>query len=133
MERLTLEETDRAMRAARAKVAELGIKVAIAIVDDHGDLLAFVRTDGAPWRTAHIAQGKAAASAAWDASSADLRERWDQPVMRTLVMAEGGRMVPSQGALPIHRAGVLVGAIGASGARPEQDEAVCAAAIVALA
>jgi uncharacterized protein GlcG (DUF336 family) len=44
----------------------------------------------------------------------------------------GAPLFPAQGALPIHLDGVLVGAIGASGAPSAIDEAVIAEAIGAI-
>ena len=133
MQSLTLDEAVSMLSAGRSKAAELGIAVSIAVLDPRGDLVALHRMDGARWRSVPISQGKAAASAAWDMPSGDLRDRWDQPVVRALSMMENGRLIPWQGALPIRRAdGTMIGAIGVSGARPEQDEAVATAGLAVL-
>ena len=134
MEPLTQEEATRMLAAAVAKAKEMAIKpVTIAIVDPRGDLIALTRMDDALWRTVPVSQGKAAASAAFDAPSGDLKDRWESPVVRALSMMENGRLIPWQGALPIKRAdGTLVGAIGASGAASDEDEAVSAAGIAVL-
>lgn len=133
MTSLTLDESLRMLEAARAKAAEIGVRVAIAVLDPRGDLVALHRMDGALWRSVPISQGKAAASAAWDAPSGDLADRWDQPVVRALSMMEQGRIIPWQGALPVRRPdGAMIGAIGVSGARPAQDEEVAAAGLAAL-
>lgn len=130
---LTLDESLRMLEAARAKAADIGVRVAIAVLDPRGDLVALHRMDGALWRSVPISQGKAAASAAWDAPSGDLADRWDQPVVRALSMMEQGRIIPWQGALPVRRPdGAMIGAIGVSGARPAQDEEVAAAGLAAL-
>ena len=130
---LTLDESLRMLEAARAKAAEIGVRVAIAVLDPRGDLVALHRMDGALWRSVPISQGKAAASAAWDAPSGDLADRWDQPVVRALSMMEQGRIIPWQGALPVRRPdGAMIGAIGVSGARPAQDEEIAAAGLAAL-
>ncbi len=48
-------------------------------------------------------------------------------------MMENGRLIPWQGALPVRRAdGAMVGAIGVSGARPDEDEEVAATGLAAL-
>ncbi len=132
MARLTLDDAQAMLAAARRRAEELGIKVTVAILDPRGDLVALHRMDGALWRTVPIAQGKAAASAAWDAPSGDLKDRWDQPVVRALSMMEQGRIIPWQGALPIHMDDLLVGAIGVSGAKPADDEEVARAGLEAL-
>ena len=133
MNPLTLDEAVAMLTAGRAKAEELGVRVSIAVLDPRGDVVALHRMDGALWRSVPISQGKAAASAAWDTPSGDLRDRWDQPVVRALAMMENGRLIPWQGALPIRRAdGTMVGAVGVSGARPNEDEEVAAAGLAAL-
>ena len=134
MEPLTQDEATRMLAAAVTKAKETAINpVSIAIVDPRGDLVALTRMDGALWRTVPVSQGKAAASAAFDAPSGDLKDRWDMPVFRALSMMEDGRLIPWQGALPIKRGdGILLGAIGTSGAKSEEDEAVSAAGIAAI-
>ena len=130
MEQLKLDEAMRMISASVQKAEELGIRVCISILDPRGDIIAVTRMDGALWRTVPISQGKAAASAAWDMPSGDLKDRCDQPVVRALSMMENGRLIPWQGALPIRREdGTLVGAIGVSGAKPDQDELVAKSAI----
>ena len=133
MEPLTLDEAIRMLVAARAKATELGLKVSIAVLDPRGDLIALHRLDGALWRTVPIAQGKAAASAAWDKPSGELKDRWHQPVVRALSMMERGRLIPWPGALPIRRAdGTMIGAIGVSGASAADDELIAAAGLGVL-
>ena len=132
MSALTLDEAVRMLGAAVKTAGEMDVNVAIAILDPRGDLVALHRMDGALWRTVPISQGKAAASAAWDAPSGDLRDRWDQPVLRALSMMENGRLIPWQGAVPVRRGEELVGAVGVSGARPEQDEDIAKAGLAAL-
>jgi uncharacterized protein GlcG (DUF336 family) len=133
MEPLTLKESMRMIEAGLEKAGEMGIKVAIAVLDPRGDLIALARMDGSLWRSVPISQGKAAASAAFNAPSGELTARWDQPVVRALAMSENGRLIPWQGALPIHRAdGTLVGSIGVSGAKSDEDEAVAAVGIATL-
>ena len=134
MQPLTLVEANRMLAAAVAKATEMKINpCTIAILDPRGELIALNRMDNALWRSVPISQGKAAASAAFDAPSGDLTERWGTPVVRGLSMMENGRLIPWQGALPIKRAdGIMLGAIGVSGAKSDEDEAVAAAGLAAL-
>ena len=131
MSALTLDEAVRMLGAAVKAAEGMDVKVAIAVLDPRGDLVALHRMDGALWRSVPISQGKAAASAAWDAPSGDLRERWDQPVLRALSRMENGRLIPWPGAVPVRHGGELVGAVGVSGARPEQDEEIAKAGVAA--
>jgi hypothetical protein len=75
---------------------------------------------------------KAAASAAYVAPTRELHGGADGPVMRSLVGYTGGYMTPQQGGLPIQPGAVLSGAIGVSGAKSEEDEAIAQAGIDAL-
>ena len=119
---------------ARAAADELGVPMAIAVMDPGGHLLALVRMDGAPWITATVAQGKAWTSAAYGTPSAAQKEK-----MATMPNFAGalttmtlGAYTPQTGAVPVYRGGVLLGAVGASGGTGEQDEAVATAAVTAL-
>jgi glc operon protein GlcG len=84
--------------------------------------MAFNRMDGAIWASAYGSQGKAIASAAFGRPSGQLTERADHPTLRGIVAAEGGHMFLGQGAVPIIRDGVVIGACGVGGGTAEQDE-----------
>ena len=122
MATLTLEEAGQIIIAALQKGAELGANLSISVVDGRGDLIALARADGASWRTPYISQGKAVASATWGLSSADMAARAHEPIFQGFMALQSGRFIPGQGALPIYKNGHLVGAAGASGGSPQQDE-----------
>ena len=122
MATLTLEDAQRVISGAQAKMDEMGVKLTISVVDGRGDLIALARVDGASWRTPYISQGKAVASATWGISSADMAARWSEPIFPGFMALQGGRFIPSQGALPIYKYGELVGAAGGSGGTPQEDE-----------
>ena len=60
MSALTLDEAVRMLDAAVKTAEEMDVKVAIAVLDPRGDLIALHRMDGALWRSVPISQGKAA-------------------------------------------------------------------------
>ena len=122
MATLTLAEAQQVLEGAQSKMDEIGVKLTVSIVDGRGDLIALARVDGASWRTPYISQGKAVASATWGLSSADMAARWNEPIMPGFMALQGGRFIPSQGALPIYKDGELVGAAGGSGGTPQEDE-----------
>ena len=109
---LTLEEANRILQGAIAKAKELNIKINVAVCDAGGRLIAFNRMDGAIWAGVYGSQGKAVASAAFGRASGELQQRADSPIIRGIALAEGGHMIPSQGAVPIIRNGVVEGACG---------------------
>ena len=127
---LTLEEANRMIQAALAKAGELNVNVSIAVCDAGGNLLAFNRMEGASAVSATVAQGKAAASAGFGRASGTLQA--DSPVIQAVIASMGGRMLPAQGAVPVHKNGELVGSIGGSGATAQQDEECAQAGLAAL-
>lgn len=128
---ITLEEANRIVAGAIAKAVELDIRINVAVCDAGGRLIAFNRMDGAIWAGVYGSQGKAVASAAFGRSSGEMQERADTPIVKGILAAEGGHGIPSQGALPIIRDGVVEGACGVGGGTSQQDED-CAAAGIAM-
>src|SRR5256712_10952256 len=127
---LTLAEANRIVQAALTKAQEMNIKISVAVCDAGGRLVAFNRMDGAIWGSLYGWQGKAVASAGFARPSGELAERAGSPIIQGIAAAEGGHMIPSQGAVPIIRNGVLEGACGVGGGTAQQDED-CARAGVA--
>ena len=132
MSALTLGEAQQILEAAKRKATDMDIKVSISVLDARGDLITMARLDGATWRSIKISHAKAFGSAAYGESSADLAARADSAVTRSLIMMEGGHLIPAQGALPIYRDGESIGAVGASGAASQDDESACRAGIKAV-
>ena len=130
---LTLVEANSIIRRAITKAEEIGIPVCVAVCDEGGRLIAFARMDGAKWASAYGAQGKAIASSAFQRASGELQQQADSVIFRGIVTAEGGNMILSQGAVPIVRDGMVIGACGVGGARKgEQDEECARAGVSAL-
>ena len=128
---LTLAESNSIVKGAIDKAKEMGIRISVAVCDGGGRLLAFNRMDGAIWAGAYGSQGKAIASVAFGRASGELQERAGSPIIQGIAAAEGGHMIPSQGAVPIIRNGVVEGACGVGGGTSQEDED-CAKAGVAL-
>jgi glc operon protein GlcG len=129
---LTLSEANRILEGAVAKAQELNIKISVAVCDSGGRLLAFNRMDGAIWGSAYGCQGKAVASVAFARPSGELAERADSPIIRGIAAAEGGHMIPSQGAVPVIRNGMVEGACGVGGGTGQQDEDCAKAGVAKL-
>jgi uncharacterized protein GlcG (DUF336 family) len=127
---LTLAEANRMLQAAIAQAEALNIKLSIAVVDAGGHLMAFNRMEGANWITATVAQGKAVAAAGFGRPSGMLQA--DSPVIQAVIAAQGGRMLPARGAVPVIRNGELLGAVAGSGGTGEQDEVCAQAGVAAL-
>ena len=129
---LTLDDANRIAQAAIAKAREMNIKISVAVCDAGGRLVAFNRMDGAIWGSIYGSQGKAVASAGFGRASGELQERAGSPIIQGIVAHSGGHMIPSMGAVPIIRNGVVEGACGVGGGTSQQDEDVAKAAVAKL-
>jgi uncharacterized protein GlcG (DUF336 family) len=125
------ETARRMMDAARAKAAEIGKGVSIAIVDLGGTLVMLERFNDPPPATALVAEGKATCSVMFGRDSGVIAQFADRiPAVTNSLMARlGGRFVALQGAVVVTGPdGSTVGAVGVSGATSEEDEAIASAA-----
>jgi glc operon protein GlcG len=131
MTTLTLDLARRLLDAAEEEATRQDLKLSFVVVDAAGHLVAAHRMDGADWITPDVALGKAWTAAAYRAPSAAQGEKAQKLVAfaGAISAATGGRYTPQIGGLPIERDGEVVGAMGASGALGEQDEAVVRAAL----
>jgi uncharacterized protein GlcG (DUF336 family) len=129
---LTLVEANKVVQGAIDKAREMGIKISVAVCDAGGRLMAFNRMDGAIWASVYGSQGKAVASAGFGRASGELAERAGSPIVQGIAAAEGGHMIPSQGAVPIVRQGAIEGACGVGGGTAQQDEDCARAGVAKL-
>ena len=130
---LTLAEAKTICEGAITKAQEFNIRISVAVCDAGGRLIALNRMDGAIWGGVYGSQGKAVASAGFGRPSGVLQQSYDTSVtQRGIVAAEGGHMIPGQGAVPITRDGVLEGACGVGGGTAQQDEDCATAGVARL-
>ena len=115
---------ERAVRAARAG----GHRLAIAIVEPNGELVAFVRMDDTQYGSILIAQRKASTAARYRQATSTMEER--TLAGRTVTLANDDAL-PIAGGIPIVVDGRIVGAIGVSGASAAEDAAIATAALAA--
>lgn len=117
------------MQAALQKASELEINVNVAIMDDGGNLKAFVRMDNAPLLSSEIAQNKAYTAVAFGIPTAD----WYPMIQKQPSLLHGivhtNRLVIFGGGLPMHIGKHLVGGIGVSGGTAEQDVMIAEATL----
>jgi glc operon protein GlcG len=126
-----LSQTDvsRILQAARAEAQRNNWAVAIAVVDDGGHPLALERLDGCAPIGAYIASEKARTSALGRRESKGYED-----------MVNGGRsaflsaplLTSLEGGVPVLVDGQVVGAIGVSGVKAEQDAQVAHAGAQSL-
>ena len=129
---LSLKHAVECIERGIAKAHALGFRVAVAVVDDAGHLVACHRMDGALWITPEIARAKANAAAGFQTSTLDLEERFNkgrQLFAGNVASLPEYHFVFGRGAVPIVIDGHPAGAVGASGAVPaDNDHAIAEAA-----
>jgi uncharacterized protein GlcG (DUF336 family) len=133
MSNLDLDAANRMTEAAIAFAHDHQLLLSVAILDAAGNVVRITRMDGCNFLSPDIARGKAFGAAAWKLPSVDLNTRFQtNPASAAgMVAASGNRVTMVQGALPIWDGARCVGAIGASGARSDEDEAAVRAGILA--
>ena len=131
---LSLDQVRRAMNAMLDKAAqEPDRPVAIAIVDDAGNLLNYARMDGCRANPQTFAVRKAYTSAMSGADSAVYAERLKSQG-RTVADMGNPNLVSAQGAVvALHPStGAVLGAIGVSGLAAQEDEDLARLGLEAL-
>jgi uncharacterized protein GlcG (DUF336 family) len=134
MERFTLEQAAAIAAAAHRRAAEIGIRVTVAVVDEGGYLVHLGRMDGAAPLTAEIAEAKASGAASLGRPGDAVAEMYEKRPGFFEVVAEMTRrpLVPGLGSVLIKSGERIIGAIGVSGGRPEQDLDCAEAGLKAL-
>ena len=126
--KLTHQGALKLIQAAIAKAQQMGQPQCIAVVDDGGNMLAFVRMDGAKFLSATSALNKARTAASIRAPTggapADIE-------IKLAIATESG-FTNLKGGLPVILNGHCVGAIGVGSGTGEQDAEVGRAALAAI-
>ena len=131
MAQLSHTDAQLVLAAAQASLEADGRGAAVAVVDDHGELVAFVRTDGCPLPSIANAINKAYTAARERRPS---REIGDASRDEGFPMTNFGdlRYTGWGGGIPLEVDGVVVGAVGVSGLPETDDMRIAAAAAGAL-
>ena len=130
---MLLAEAQKAINAAHGKALEMGVAMAIAVVNENGVLTAFIRMDNSELVAVPLAEDKAYTALVNRLSTLELGLQC-QPggPLYGLQANLGGRMVIFPGGIPIWKDGNLIGAVGASGGAVEQDHACALAGVLVL-
>ena len=128
---ISTADIQKALTAAVAKAQEIGVPMGISIVDAGGNLLAFIKMDGAFLHTNHTSFSKAytAASILKPSGASGIPPNVSAEISSTT----GGKFTTLPGGFPLVKDGKVMGGIGVGGGKGEQDEAVAKAAVDALA
>jgi uncharacterized protein GlcG (DUF336 family) len=126
--RLELALAEEMARRACDEAQGRGCLVSVAVVDAGGHLVAFRRMDGAEFAGATIAVDKAYTAAGNRIATLELRDLVGPGGdLAGYYAASGGRFIAFGGGVPLWRDGLVVGAVGVSGASGEEDHAFASA------
>ncbi len=127
---LTAVDVKKIAAAAEAEALANNWAVTIAIVDDGGHLLSLQRLDGAAPLTAHIAPSKAKTAAMGRRETKVYEDIINNG--RTAFLTAPYIDGLLEGGVPVLVDGQVVGAVGVSGVKSEQDAQIAKAGIAAL-
>lgn len=122
----------KAQRAITAAIAEASKsprnwKLAIAVVDTAGDLVAFQKMDQTQAGSITIAQNKARTAARYRRPSEAFFNVMQTPAGGYIATLDSPPPTASPGGIPLIEGGKIIGAIGCSGATGAQDAVACKA------
>lgn len=119
---MTEQLARRVAEAAQAKAGELGITMSVAVVDESGNLVFFVRGDTCSFPTFETARGKAVMAAGFRRPTHDYDQHFrEQPAFWSSIAASL-KLVPGPGGYPLTRNGVMIGGVGCGGGLTGEDE-----------
>mgnify|MGYP000585422041 FL=1 len=127
---LSIEDVKKIAAAAEAEALTNKWAVSIAIVDDGGHLLWFQRLDGAAPISSQIAPAKAHTAAVGRRESKGYEDMINQG--RVSFLSAPALQGMLEGGVPIVVQGHVVGAVGVSGVKSNEDAQIARAGIAAL-
>jgi uncharacterized protein GlcG (DUF336 family) len=125
MDRITLETAGRLVaKGLSTAAADYGRPICIAVVDGHGDLVAFGRQENAPVRSIAISQGKAYTAARMGVNTDAFLERLHREHVLAGDFCDPKFTSLPGGAVLKSDTGAVIGAVGISGLKVEEDQAI---------
>lgn len=125
---LEVEDVQAALEAAKAEALKNSWVVSIAVVDDGGHPLGFLRLNEAAPLTAQIAFGKARTAALSRRES----KFYEEVVKNGRTAFLSVEVTALEGAVPVMIANQCLGAVGVSGVKSDQDAQIANAGIRAI-
>jgi glc operon protein GlcG len=119
---LGMAEAQKALEVIQAEMLKRGKAAVIAVADAHGELIALLRVDGAPFTSIQIATNKAYTAARDRKPSRDIGQKSRDPEKGFDIAYYGDpKIVGWGGGLPVVLEGVVVGSVGVSGLPEAED------------
>ncbi len=130
---ISLNQARTVLAAGEKRAAEVGVPVIIAVLDAGTHLKAFSRMDGAVLGSIDVAMRKARTAALFQTNSEAVWEYCKPGAPAHALELSNGGLAPFAGGIPLIGAGgVMIGAVGVSGAAVPQDLDIAQAAAAAL-
>lgn len=126
--KLTEEDVAKILDAAQKKAKEIRVGMSISVVDEGGNLLGFIRMDGAFLHSIHTSYSKAYTAASIRRPTGN----FPPPVSEEISSITNGKFTNLKGGMPIIINGKVVGAVGSGSGTGEQDDMVSRAGAEAL-
>jgi glc operon protein GlcG len=127
-------EARRAVDLIVEKAVQMQKAAAIAVADAHGDLVCFVRMDGAPVSSIRIAMNKAWTAARERKPTKEIGEKVKHPEKGHDIGYYGDpKYVGWGGGLPVWKDGEVIGAVAVSGLSSNEDIALATLGVELLA
>lgn len=117
------ERAKQVLAAAEAEAKKRNWKMNIAVADTNGELVHFLRMDGAQIASVTVSQGKARTAARFRRPTQLFYNGFETG--HSYISTLDPTLVASPGGFPLVEGGKLIGAIGCSGGTGDQDSLVC--------
>ncbi|MEO8115361.1 MAG: heme-binding protein [Phenylobacterium sp.] len=125
---ISLAQAQRIVAAAEAEARRLNFRMAFAVVEPDGELVAFERIDGTQYGSIEVAQAKARSAARFRRATKVFADQVAGGATGALSLPG---VIAIEGGVPIVEGGRMVGALGVSGGTSVQDGQVAQAALAA--
>lgn len=127
---LALEEAQEISKKAREKAVSLNLRISVAVVDSEGVVILIERMDGAGILSVDIAKAKAFTVIAFRGRPTQVLGEIFKSAPETFVGVSAIHpIVGGGGGMPVSKSGKVVGAVGVSGAKNDEDQKCAEAAI----
>ncbi len=122
---ISAQKAEAAVHAAAAEATKRGWPLNIAVYDSGGNLVSFLRMDGAQIASIAIAEHKARVAVKYRRPTKVFEDAVQKADLKFIATLDD--VIASRGGIPLIENGSIIGAIGCSGATGSQDEVVCQA------
>ena len=122
---ITAARAQAVIQAAEQEASRRGWPMNIAVADSGGNLVSFLRMDGAQLASIAVSQHKARASVKYRRPTRVYEDAVQKSDYKYILSLDD--VIASRGGIPLVEDGKIIGGVGCSGGAGSQDEVVCTA------